>query len=747
MTVTARSAWETEVDQASKFPENTEVWKSRSPRQINALRKSFEESYNSLLDTFPEDVVPKESQESFRADAAKLFDDIVRHSFDAAPKKSGRIPELMARQAILKANLGAQDALNKLRAKYAQPDMRPQVVPFRDTTQVALIKKAPQLETLVLSGGGAKGVGNAPALVALENARMLDGVKHIVGTSAGALTAVCLACNFNASSFKELSDRINPNDLKKEIKDYDIKYPDLPILPRTGIHNAGNPVEIMDKETSKSVGEYLRDNWGKPEFQQKYEALSQPDRDRLTALSFQDYSGDHKEDYFQNYARDRTKQMVTFKDLQILHKFAPSKFKELTLTGFDEGNKRTEYFDAAHTPNMPLAYAGRISMSIPKYFSKVKYDIGKGPTNWVDGGVGSNMPSEVVFGQMDENSREYGEARARTMLMPFDNAGGTNKKLHGDWAARTAVDPDEYLLAAGSGNSNYLADTVRDAQKTFKGGPNSFVVFHGDIKTTHLDASEKRKDFATLLSQMKSLEQINARQNQAYHEVFPSVLDAFMTLSDADIDLIRKGGEPHYDPFKMDGRQDSVAKELYGLAADFSDAKAKAGETFETLRDDEKVDIRQRGRPTRTQFPDPARLLSEKALYDLTVGTPLSPPEINSILSAGEPTPDRYTHDREQFRVHKDLYDLAVGDAFKIPDPRDRFVALVKLVPRLDGADREAALNAALGAAHKIPDHGARASAFLDLRTHLDGDLRQVAEDAVTEAFGLAKAQGPSIEE
>src|SRR5262249_17694955 len=160
---------------------------------------------------------------------------------------------------ILKANLGAQQALNKLRADYARPDMRPEVVPIPGTTKVYLIKKAPQFETLVLSGGGAKGVGNAPAMVELEKARVLDGVKHIVGTWAGALHAVCLACNFNARSFQELSDRINPNDLKKEIKNYEAKYPDLRITGKLG-YNAGNPVEIMDKETSMSICEYLGDN-------------------------------------------------------------------------------------------------------------------------------------------------------------------------------------------------------------------------------------------------------------------------------------------------------------------------------------------------------------------------------------------------------------------------------------------------------------------------------------------------------
>ena len=50
-----------------------------------------------------------------------------------------------------------------------------------------------RIETLVLSGGGMKGVASLGAVSALRRAGALRHVKRVVGTSAGALVAAALA--------------------------------------------------------------------------------------------------------------------------------------------------------------------------------------------------------------------------------------------------------------------------------------------------------------------------------------------------------------------------------------------------------------------------------------------------------------------------------------------------------------------------------------------------------------------------
>jgi hypothetical protein len=312
---------------------------------------------------------------------------------------------------------------------------------------------------------------------------------------------------------------------------------------------------------------------------------------------------------------------------------------------------------------MPVAVAGRISMSIPVFFRAVNYDIGKGQTTWVDGGVGSNLPSEVVFGQMNEDSRDYGETRARTMMMTFDEKGRGYTVLHGREKKR--YEQAGIVEKKLSGNPKYQKVLNEDADKIYAGGPNSVVVFHGNIDTTDLGASKERKDFATLLSQMKSLELINARQNQAYHEVFPSVFDAFRTLSGAEINQIRDGGEPD-EPSNLERfNPRSVAKQFYSLAAQFSVAQAEAGATFETLSPDEKVHIRRQGEPKPEMDYDPARLLLAPHLQD-------------------------------------DELEFAVGEARDIQDERARAQAFAGLLPHLDKAESDSLVRHRDGIVHSL---------------------------------------------
>lgn len=64
-----------------------------------------------------------------------------------------------------------------------------------------------RVETLVVSGGGMKGVASLGAVVALKKAGVLKGVKTVVGTSAGALVAAAFATN--RASLKTLCELTN----------------------------------------------------------------------------------------------------------------------------------------------------------------------------------------------------------------------------------------------------------------------------------------------------------------------------------------------------------------------------------------------------------------------------------------------------------------------------------------------------------------------------------------------------------
>lgn len=59
-------------------------------------------------------------------------------------------------------------------------------------------------DTLVLQGGGQKGVGYAGVIKALEETNRLSGIKHVAGTSAGALMGLPVALGFSATEIEDI---------------------------------------------------------------------------------------------------------------------------------------------------------------------------------------------------------------------------------------------------------------------------------------------------------------------------------------------------------------------------------------------------------------------------------------------------------------------------------------------------------------------------------------------------------------
>ena len=68
------------------------------------------------------------------------------------------------------------------------------------------------IENLAFEGGGVKGLAYAGAIAALEEKKILSGVKGVAGTSAGAITAALVSLNYNAS---ELTKIVQATDFKK----------------------------------------------------------------------------------------------------------------------------------------------------------------------------------------------------------------------------------------------------------------------------------------------------------------------------------------------------------------------------------------------------------------------------------------------------------------------------------------------------------------------------------------------------
>lgn len=165
-------------------------------------------------------------------------------------------------------------------------------------------------KNLALEGGVVLGIAYGGALRKLQELGILQNIKRVSGTSAGAITAVLLA---NGHSAEKISN-------------------------------------IISKETD--FGSFIDDNLFQKigGFTKKYGL----------------HNGDKIEDWVRNYIGD-----ITFREHQERVNASQRNYRELYLTGTNVNTKSTEIYSYRTTPHKKIVDAVRISMSVPFYFEAV----------------------------------------------------------------------------------------------------------------------------------------------------------------------------------------------------------------------------------------------------------------------------------------------------------------------------------------------------------------------------------------
>lgn len=193
---------------------------------------------------------------------------------------------------------------------------------------------------LVFEGGGVKGVAYCGALQVLEERGILQGVKGAAGTSAGAITAALVALGFQA-----------------------------PELTKTML-----ALDFTRFEDGK---------WEGP------------------ARLVEDF-GWYRGDAFLTWMEDQVEaalhsRTATFADL------SAARGVDLRVVATDLVTRKPEVFSAATSPDVGVARAVRMSMSIPLFFAAVR----DGDRLFVDGGVAWNYPVEI-FDDVRVDARTLG---------------------------------------------------------------------------------------------------------------------------------------------------------------------------------------------------------------------------------------------------------------------------------------------------------------------------------------------------
>ena len=190
-----------------------------------------------------------------------------------------------------------------------------------------------QFRNLVFEGGGVKGIAYIGAMQVMAQRGALDHIARVGGTSAGAINALLFALGY---SVREQLELLSSMDFKKFMDD---SFGIIRDIRRLATQFGWHQGEFF----STWVGEVIKEKLGSAK--------------------------------------------VTFGDLK--RKGLP----ELYVTGTNLCTGYSEVFSHERHPDMPLARAVRISMSIPLFFAAVRF----GPREdvYVDGGVMVNYPVKL----------------------------------------------------------------------------------------------------------------------------------------------------------------------------------------------------------------------------------------------------------------------------------------------------------------------------------------------------------------
>lgn len=302
---------------------------------------------------------------------------------------------------------------------------------------------------LVFKGGGVRGIAYMGALEVLEELDVLKNIERVAGTSSGAIAATIVSFRKNTSEMIEI---FNTLDLQK--------------VPQGAVDGKRKNI-ILLKNSENYTRLFEKFGW---------------------------YSSAYFHNWLQSIIADQCNGNAdaTFGDFRELG------FRDLHIVVSNISRHRAEVFSANSTPNVSVADAVRMSMSIPLFFEALRFDgtrMGSGDY-YVDGGLFNNYPIHVFdHPEYAKQSRLYQDGVNLETLGLFLFPSNL-------YDADNVDDPKhlwEYLdLIVRSLNDSRqksnLAENVADKQRTIE-------ISDCGISSTQFDLSPDSKEYRQLFSE------------------------------------------------------------------------------------------------------------------------------------------------------------------------------------------------------------------------------------------------------
>lgn len=215
-------------------------------------------------------------------------------------------------------------------------------------TTIDLEFKKNLYRNLVMRGGGVRGIAYVGALEVLEEFDIIDNIERVAGTSAGAIGATLLSFRLSMAETKALFDSLDFSQIPRKVE----KNKHLP---------------FWEIERAACLERFFaRYGWYTSEYFHQW----------LEGVIAEQCAGDTRATFAQ---------------------FKERGFRDLYIVATNISRHRAEVFSAEKTPDVAVADAVRMSMSIPLFFEALRFDgqnFGDGDY-YVDGGLYDNYPMHI----------------------------------------------------------------------------------------------------------------------------------------------------------------------------------------------------------------------------------------------------------------------------------------------------------------------------------------------------------------
>lgn len=232
------------------------------------------------------------------------------------------------------------------------------------------------LDNLAFSGGGAKGVTYPGAYRALKESGIIEKVKQISGASAGSIISAFIATGMPIERFRQEIASTKFKSLLGNTLDFSFNSPGTIRF----VTRSGEPLyKFIKININKSINDYISTD--------DFDCISKWSK----KISDDDYAYLLKlKDKLINQDIETLK--ITFKDLMILNKLFPEKFKNIYINAVKHPTGEVQLFNHFDTPDVEIALAARASSAIPGLIQPAEIEINGEVNRYIDGSVYDNIP-------------------------------------------------------------------------------------------------------------------------------------------------------------------------------------------------------------------------------------------------------------------------------------------------------------------------------------------------------------------